>query len=260
MLVDSSPDYCHKVNDLSTISPVASNLITRLGADDVTRSEIIELIEQDEVIYTNVFKFVRSAAFELPRYPRNIAEAFDWLGVHGLKDLIFSIISKKFFMDLEGWRESLLTAKLARYFAEQLNLPDHEASDIFMRAQLELLAQSIFKKFYSNQYAPIESISINSLAEWYQVLDYEALLFGISSLDLTDQIVEKFQLPLSLVDFSDKNLLLVQLAKTMIKAELEDQIDVDQILDDDIVKKYNLTDLKVDLVLLKELSSYIKLL
>ena len=85
-------------------------------------------------------------------------------------------------------------------------------------------------------------------------------MFGINSVDLADQIVDKFQLPLSLLDFSDKNLLLVQLAKTMIKAELEDQFDVDQILDDDIVRKYNLTNLKVDLILLTELANFIKLL
>ena len=56
-------DFLKHVSELSTISPVAVELINKISLPNTTRKDVADLVAKDEILYANIFKFVHSAAF-----------------------------------------------------------------------------------------------------------------------------------------------------------------------------------------------------
>ncbi len=99
--------YLKHLSDLATISPVAVELISKVEDINVSRDEIAQLVKKDDVLYTNVFKLVNSAALGLPRRVQNILEAINIIGMFQLRSLTFMIAAKKVFVDLDLWYKSV---------------------------------------------------------------------------------------------------------------------------------------------------------
>ncbi|MCE2928136.1 MAG: HDOD domain-containing protein, partial [Candidatus Caenarcaniphilales bacterium] len=123
-----------ELDGLGSLSPVAVELINIIDKPKTKIEEIESLVKLDKVLYANVFKYLKSAAFGLRRVPTNIEEAIHYLGLHGLRDLIFLLASRKFFSGSNNWAKSVFVAFAARKIANRLSLHPNISSNIYSAA------------------------------------------------------------------------------------------------------------------------------
>lgn len=173
--------YIKKSEELSTISPIAVELINKVNDFNVSREEIAGLIAKDDVIYANVFKYVNSAAVAVVRRPKDILEALEIIGMFEVSNLVFLVAAKKAFVDLELWHRSVFMAICSERIAKELNIGSAKASDCYISGLMYSLGELVFKNFYKDKY---ENAKDDLKKE-----------FGCSSIELTYEIVKNYGLP-----------------------------------------------------------------
>ncbi len=251
-------DLLDKLNDLATISPIAIELINKIGQPDTSREEIARLVENDEVIYANVFKYTKSAAMGLVRVPETINEAIDILGGHGLLNLIFIIAAKRVFLNLQLWQKSLYTAHLAKNIAEQLNYDSKQTSDVYIATLMHFMGLLVFKTFYTADYRAIEQMQIQNINDYNQVNKAEREVFGLSGAELSYEIGISYKLPDRInnilktqtydwqaSEFTQDNAIILS-ARLISDLECTDQKDLDEALDITFLSRFGLEAISLD--------------
>lgn len=251
--------YLKHLSDLATISPVAVELISKVEDINVSRDEIALLVKKDDVLYTNVFKLVNSAALGLPRRVQNILEAINVIGMFQLRSLTFMIAAKKVFVDLELWYKSVFLAYTAERIALELGLNQNFQSDVYISGLMMSSGQLIFKMFYRDKYAGIDQI-----LNYQERLKAEKKIFGISSIELSCEIIKSYGLPETIysilskqaLDWQDEEFSLanavLELARILAEIDSKDMDEfelrraVRALLDPEMLKKFQMTDLRLD--------------
>ena len=149
-------DFLKHVSELSTISPVAVELINKINLPNTTRKDIAGLVAKDEILYANIFKYVNSAAFPSARRPQNIGQAVDLMGTNEVRNLVFAIAARKAFVDLDLWFRSVFTAFAAQKFARIKEYSQDEVSNIYILGLMQSLGEQIFTIFYKQEYDAIK--------------------------------------------------------------------------------------------------------
>ena len=258
--------YLKHLADLATISPVAVELISKVEDINVSREAIAQLVKKDDVLYTNVFKLVNSAALALPRRVQNILEAVNIIGMFQLRNLTFMIAAKKVFVDLELWYKSVFLAYTAEKIARALGLSQNVQSDVYISGLMMSSGQVIFKTFYKDQYKGIDKI-----LHFQDRLEKEKEIFQISSIDLSCEIIKTNGLPQSIfsilnrqsLDWHDEEFTLENaiLELSRILAEIDskylDEYDLNraiyELLDPEMLKKFGMTKIKLDTEFMSQL-------
>lgn len=251
--------YLKHLSDLATISPVAVELISKVEDINVSRDEIALLIKKDDVLYTNVFKLVNSAALGLPRRAQNILEAINVIGMFQLRSLTFMIAAKKVFVDLELWYKSVFLAYSAERIALELGLSQNFQSDVYISGLMMSSGQLIFKMFYREQYKDIDKI-----LNYQERLKAEKKIFGISSIELSCEIIKNYGLPETIYSILSKQALdwqdeefglanaVLELARILAVIDSKDMDEFElrrairALLDPEMLKKFQMSDLRLD--------------
>ena len=251
--------YLKHLSDLATISPVAVELISKVEDINVSRDEIALLVKKDDVLYTNVFKLVNSAALGLSRRVQNILEAINVIGMFQLRSLTFMIAAKKVFVDLELWYKSVFLAYSAERIALELGLSQNFQSDVYISGLMMSSGQLIFKMFYRDQYKDIDKI-----LNYQERLKAEKKIFGISSIELSCEIIKNYGLPETIysilskqdLDWDDEEFGLanavLELARILAEIdsknmdEFELRRAIRALLDPEMLKKFQMSDLRLD--------------
>jgi HD-like signal output (HDOD) protein len=251
--------YLKHLSDLATISPVAVELISKVEDVNVSRDEIALLVKKDDVLYTNVFKLVNSAALGLPRRVQNILEAINVIGMFQLRSLTFMIAAKKVFVDLELWYKSVFLAYSAEKIALELGLNQNFQSDVYISGLMSSSGQLIFKMFYRDQYKDIEKI-----LNYQERLKAEKKIFGISSIELSCEIIKSYGLPETIYSILSKQSLdwhdeefglanaVLELARILTEIDSKDMDEFElrrairALLNQEMLKKFHMSDLRLD--------------
>lgn len=251
--------YLKHLSDLATISPVAVELISKVEDINVSRDEIALLVKKDDVLYTNVFKLVNSAALGLSRRVQNILEAINVIGMFQLRSLTFMIAAKKVFVDLELWYKSVFLAYSAERIALELGLSQNFQSDVYISGLMMSSGQLIFKMFYRDQYKDIDKI-----LNYQERLKAEKKIFGISSIELSCEIIKNYGLPETIysilskqdLDWHDEEFGLanavLELARILAEIDSKDMDEFElrrairALLDPEMLKKFQMSDLRLD--------------
>jgi len=251
--------YLKHLSDLATISPVAVELISKVEDVNVSRDEIALLVKKDDVLYTNVFKLVNSAALGLSRRVQNILEAINVIGMFQLRSLTFMIAAKKVFVDLELWYKSVFLAYSAERIALELGLSQNFQSDVYISGLMMSSGQLIFKMFYRDKYKDIDKI-----LNYQERLKAEKKIFGISSIELSCEIIKNYGLPETIysilskqdLDWHDEEFGLanavLELARILAEIDSKDMDEFElrrairALLDPEMLKKFQMSDLRLD--------------
>lgn len=251
--------YLKHLSDLATISPVAVELISKVEDINVSREEIAQLVKKDDVLFSNVFKLVNSAALGLSRRVQNIVEAINVIGMFQLRSLTFMIAAKKVFVDLELWYKSVFLAYSAERISAALGQNQNFQSDVYISGLMMSSGQLIFKMFYRDKYQNMDEV-----LNYQERLKKEKNVFGISSIDLSCEIVKNYGLPEHIYsclstqslnwqedNFSLENAIL-ELARVLadIDSKNMDEFELRRALrasvDEGMLKKFGMSDLKID--------------
>jgi len=251
--------YLKHLSELATISPVAVELIGKVEDINVSREEIALLVKKDDVLYTNVFKLVNSAALGLPRRVQSIVEAINVIGMFQLRSLTFMIAAKKVFVDLELWYKSVFLAYSAERIALELGLNQNIQSDLYISGLMMSSGKLIFKMFYQDEYKDIDKI-----LNYQERLKSEKKTFGISSIELSCEIIKNYGLPETIYSILSKQALdwdndeftlsngILELARILAEInskeldEFELRRAIRDLLDPEMLKKFQMTDLCLD--------------
>lgn len=251
--------YLKHLSDLATISPVAVELISKVEDINVSRDEIALLVKKDDVLYTNVFKLVNSAALGLSRRVQNILEAINVIGMFQLRSLTFMIAAKKVFVDLELWYKSVFLAYSAERIALELGLSQNFQSDVYISGLMMSSGQLIFKMFYRDKYKDLDKI-----LNYQERLKAEKKIFGISSIELSCEIIKNYGLPETIYSILSKQDLdwhneefglanaVLELARILAEIDSKDMDEFElrrairALLDPEMLKKFQMSDLRLD--------------
>ena len=263
MATYSLQDFLKHTEDLATISPAAVELINKINLPSTRRDEIARLVSTDEILLANIFKCTNSAAFNLVRRPKDVAEAIDILGINEIRNLVFAVAAKKVFVDLDLWYQSMFIALTAQRMAQESHLDANKTSNIYIAGLMQSMGTLIFKMFYKKEYSEIAAIQQHRSRELA-----EEETFGISSTTLAYEIVKDYGLPESIVeviktqgcdwessDFKPENALIdlaISLSEIK-KDDLHDQEGIDKVIDSKMLSKFELADLTINPEFLEKL-------
>jgi HD-like signal output (HDOD) protein len=261
-------DFLKHVSELSTISPVAVELINKISLPNTTRKDVADLVAKDEILYANIFKFVHSAAFPSARRPQNLIQAIDLMGINEVRNLVFAIAARKAFVDLDLWFRSVFTAFAAQKFAQAKEYSQDDVSNIYILGLMQSLGEQIFTTFYKQENEPVKEVK-----SFKEKLKLQKEIFGYTSLELSAEILKDFGLPdviielievqkLSVDDekFKEANVLiytaasLSELSEEKSTEEITAE-DIEECLDRDLLNKFSLTDLGINTSMFEVLQS-----
>lgn len=136
-------------DNLPTLPMVASKLITMIGEEETTLTDIADLISTDMSLSARVLKVSNSAFYSFPQKISSINQAVSILGTNAVYSLVlsFSFLSmgsngnKTNFNFKEFWGKSLTGAVAAKFILEQI--PDADAGEVFTSALLRNIGKLI---------------------------------------------------------------------------------------------------------------------
>jgi len=138
-----------KSDDLPTLPTVASKLVALTSRDDVTLSDVADLVVQDVALCSKILKVVNSAFYSFPQQVGSITQAVSILGTNAVQSLVlsFSFLSinkgkTESQFDFDRFCErSLASAIVAKLLLGKVSGADTE--EIFVSALLQNLGELI---------------------------------------------------------------------------------------------------------------------
>ncbi len=228
-----SGEITKKINELdalSVLSPVAIEVFNILDRPQTSIAEIAELILLDQVLYANIMKYTNSAAFAVRRNINTLEESLNYLGLYGLRDLIFFIAARKIFFCPDNWYTNVFRAFCAKKLAQRMGLQLNEVSNIYIAA----------------------------------------LMYDFGGVDLSYQILSNYNLPKTILNiiktqslhWEDTNYQLansiIEMANQLAFLEFVDDYDIDELMTQPNYIKFNLKQIELNASQVRKLHHDIK--
>lgn len=253
-----------EVDCLSNLSPVLIEILNILDSPHTTVEEISRLVCLDKVLYANVFKYVSSAAFAMRKAPQTIEEAINYLGLYGLRDLIFILAARKMFISNSHWQSSVFIAFCAKRLAQKLGLKPNEVSNIYIAALMYDMGAYVLSTRHKQVYEKV--LASENLFERFVLEDR---IFGTNSIQLSYEILSSYDFPKPILniiqaqshyyDHQDYKLAnaIIDLATQLGSVDAPDERDLLDIFSSEAVVKFGLASTNIDTRFIHKLNSEI---
>ena len=187
---------------LPTLPTVASKLISIIGKEETTLTDIANLISMDMALSVKILKVANSSFYSFPQTIKTINQAVSILGTNAVYSLVlsFSFLSmgdndNKSSFDLEEfWEKSLTGAVAAKLIMEQVTGADTE--EIFTSALLRNIGKLIQATTMTELYNQV----LNDLQKGDKKteIELEEDILGTSHCDIGYVVTEHWGFPKSL--------------------------------------------------------------
>jgi len=176
------------------------SILEKLNKDNVTVGDVVEDISRDPSLTADVLKLVNSAKFMLNRKIGSVREAVNFIGVKGLKNVIYSCtaintINKKYGTAQEIWNHAYKTAKICSQIARLKNL-DKKDDEFFTAGLLHDIGKIVIISFDKEKTNKIENICHE---KGIQLQLIEDIFMGINHAKIGGKIAEYWNFPPGLV-------------------------------------------------------------
>lgn len=179
-----------EIDVLSNLSPVLIEILNIIDSPQTSIGDISRLVCLDKVLYANVFKYVSSAAFAMRKAPQTIEEAINYLGLYGLRDLIFILAARKMFISASHWQSSVFIAFCAKRLAQKLNLKPAEVSNIYIAGLMYDIGSYVLSTRHKQKYSEVLEKEI-----LFERFNLENQLFGTNSIQISYEILSSYDFP-----------------------------------------------------------------
>ncbi len=188
-----------KASELPALSNAALVLLNVLDSPNTTRDQIIYLIEIDEVLCANAYKYANSAFFSPRRKIELISEIVDYLGFNALKQIAITVAAKSIYNNSDMWFDSVFLAYTSRSIAKLTN-EDREFCDrVYMMGLLQSMGSIILQYFYPTRYN-----KLSHETSFWRKLRLEKQEFGFNHLELTAAVLKDWGLPSNITKLLEK--------------------------------------------------------
>jgi putative nucleotidyltransferase with HDIG domain len=185
-----------QIDTLRPISPVSSKIMDIARNPDSSLSELVEVIQYDQAMTTNLLRICNSSYFGLTKRIESIRQAVAYLGTEKVASLVIMKSSSENFAkaqqgyDLnegELWKYSVSSALIAQDLAEQKNVKD--VSLIFTSALLKDIGKVILNNYVEDSF---EDIIATVQSEGLAFIEAEKKIIGIDHAELGAQVAERW--------------------------------------------------------------------
>lgn len=184
--------------ELPTLPTVASAIISLTSKEDVTLSDIADLVSKDIALSAKILKVSNSSFYSFPQQIGSINQAVSILGINAVRSLVlsFSFLSIKsgkksdHFDFQKFWERSLSQAVAAKLVLEKVKGADTE--EIFISGLLQNLGELIFAKTFPDQY---EQVLIRHETEKKPILETERKVIGIDHCTTGYEVAKSWGFP-----------------------------------------------------------------
>ena len=189
-VIDTLPKYPENIN----------HILEKLKNPEITISEIANHITKDPALSADLLKLVNSAEFTLVRKIASIREAINFVGLNGLKNLLYSYgaiktINNSFGNVPEVWEHShktgLYSSKIAKIYKLAKN-----TDEFFTAGLLHDIGKIVLMNFDKEKAKHIEKVCMEKGVDMPVMED---IIFGLTHARIGGKIVQYWEYPESLV-------------------------------------------------------------
>ncbi len=185
-----------KLEGLPTLPPIVQKLNQMIENENVSLSQIAEVIEKDQVITSKLLRIANSAFYGFPRKISTVQNAIFLLGINVIKILImtssiFEIIHRE---DIGLWEHSIGVAACSKILAEKVFLK--EPQEVATAGLLHDLGRVIQKVSFKEEYNKIK----NLIEKGISPLKAEEEILGLDHAEIGAFLLKQWNLPERLVE------------------------------------------------------------
>jgi HD-like signal output (HDOD) protein len=196
-------DLLAEVDRIPTLPKVVQEILARAGSQQSSASEMEDLIRQDMVIAGRLLKLVNSPFYGLTKKVSSITQAVSIVGFSSLKSLVLAAsASNLMVVDLaaygfkpEGlWKNSLVTAMLARAIALRCGVGRDDAEEFFLAGLMRDAGMLVLGPILAKHRISLRKKPGNK----EDILTRERRLVGFDHCWVGERVAEKWRLPAGL--------------------------------------------------------------
>ncbi len=184
---------------LPPFSPMLNRLMASMAKENVSFSELADLIEKDTVLAGNVLRLVNSALYGFQGTVSSARHAVAILGLNKLRNVGLSLSIARMWTHVRtpsGWStsrfslHSVATGILADMVAQQLNVPYPEGA--FIAGLLHDLGKLLIAIALPTEYGAIRGLAESGARSF---LECETEVIGVTHADLSGMALGRWNLP-----------------------------------------------------------------
>lgn len=189
-------------DNLPTLPPVASQLVTLTASEDTTFTDIANLVSQDIALSAKILKVSNSAFYGFPQQIGSVHQAASILGTNALGSLVlsFSFLSighgdhKSQFDFKKFWQCSLATGVASKLILEQVQGADTE--EVFISGLLQNMGELIFTSTFPEEY---DKVLTATDTDRDKTLEAECAVFGVDHCFIGYEVAKHWGFPPALI-------------------------------------------------------------
>ncbi len=183
-----------RITDLQVIPAAAVKLLKLAENDNVSLSELAQVIKTEPTLAAKMLQYVNSAVFGLKRQISSIEQTISLLGLVRVKQLAMDLLVFKkitsqknsVFDRLYFWQHCLYVAHLSRSLAEGLNHPDPDM--LYTAGLLHDIGKIVLDQGGESSYGHFLQFFVTSDQS---ILNNETDFFGLNHADVADLLHEE---------------------------------------------------------------------
>jgi len=194
--------HVQKITKLPTIPVIAQAILKIVSNDLASADELEEVIRKDPPISAKILSVANSAFFGSKTPVTDIKNAVVRIGFDNVKNIALGISLMTVLDDVKGngtfgyariFEHSTVVGATAKILSGKLNLA---VEDVFINGMLHDIGFLIMIKYFSDSYLRV----LNTLEEKKSLLAAEESVFGFTHADMGTWLVDKWNLPQSILD------------------------------------------------------------
>ncbi len=196
-------DILDRIDKLPTLNSVAFEVINLCSEDEISLSQLVRIISNDQSLASQVLKVANSSYFNYPRKIYSLERAVVVMGLNLLRDIALSIaifslykglkVNRSF--DMVGfWGHTLKTGYAARVLADQFD-PFHK-DVLYIGGLLHDIGKLVLLKVLQEDYILVLE---KSKQEEKPLVEVEKHLLGFTHADMGGKLLDIWKLPESVV-------------------------------------------------------------
>jgi len=189
---------------LPTMSEVAQQLIRTLNDDEVSVTEVRDIIAKDPALTAKLLRLANSAQFGLPRGVHSLDDAIHMVGMAKVRTLSVGACMSESFPDLPGlngtefWRSSMASAGYSQWLAQALNMDNQQA---WLTGMMLRLGELLIGQVNPQALAEIEQLPHLPGGRW----EREKRLIGFSEGQITAELARRWNFPIQMVQALERS-------------------------------------------------------
>lgn len=187
------------IDRVPSLPAVVNQILSLVGRDGTNAQDLENLVEQDMVIAGRLLKIVNSQFYGLPNAISSLQQAVAIVGMNSLRSLVLAASAAGILqvpMTAYGysagglWKNSVVTASLAKEIAKRTGRDGEEADEFFIAALLRDVGMLVLGPFLERQDRALRRDQCDS-----DIIVAERQIMGFDHCWVGERIAEKWRLP-----------------------------------------------------------------